>query len=148
MHSSECCHYFCLHGEMKRHWSRLNLWEALGASQISHVTSVHSFPNANKKKCTSILNWILYRSTSSAYIDQKLPQMLPNRKGWNIETLEFRGQKSRSQYNVGKSLYLYTCHIENTIEIKPLGIYWSNLAQMMSMMSGWILLSLRSWIPG
>ena len=33
----------------KRHLPRVNLWEALHASQDLHVTSVFSFPNANNK---------------------------------------------------------------------------------------------------
>ena len=40
-------HFFRLHWEMKGHWSRVNLWEALCASQDLNVTSVLSFPNAN-----------------------------------------------------------------------------------------------------
>ena len=44
-------HIFCLHLEMKGHWLRVNR-----SSQDLHVTSVLSFPNAKKKKCTSILN--------------------------------------------------------------------------------------------
>ena len=42
-------HFFCLRGEMKGHWARVNLCEALRSSQDLHVTSVLSFPNANKK---------------------------------------------------------------------------------------------------
>ena len=42
-------HFFCLHWEMKGHWSRENFWEALRASQHLHMTSVLSFPNANKE---------------------------------------------------------------------------------------------------
>ena len=40
--------FFCLHWKMKGHWSRVNLLEALRASQDLHVTSVLLFPNANK----------------------------------------------------------------------------------------------------
>ena len=51
--------FFYLHWEMKGQWSRVNHWEALHASQNLHMTSVLSFPNANKKVyiCTSILNY-------------------------------------------------------------------------------------------
>ena len=41
---------------MKGHWSRLNLCEALRASQDFHVTSVLSFPNANKTIVPQSLN--------------------------------------------------------------------------------------------
>ena len=43
-------HFLILHWEMKGHWSRVNLKEELRASQDLHMTSVLSFPNANKKK--------------------------------------------------------------------------------------------------
>ena len=55
---------FCLHWEIKGNWSRVNLWEALHDSQDLHVTSVLSFPNANKKKCTSILKCMIQQSIS------------------------------------------------------------------------------------
>ena len=38
MHSSECCHYFCLHGEMKGHWSRLNLWTSFTRDQCLFIS--------------------------------------------------------------------------------------------------------------
>ena len=44
-------HFFRLHLEMKGNWSRVNLVKR----QDLHMTSVLSFPNANEKKCTSIL---------------------------------------------------------------------------------------------
>ena len=49
--------FFRLHWEMKGHWSRVNLWEAL--LKDLHATSVLSFPNANEKKYTSILIFML-----------------------------------------------------------------------------------------
>ena len=44
---------------MKGHWSHVNLWEVLCASQNLHMTSVFSFPNANEKSVLQSLNIIL-----------------------------------------------------------------------------------------
>ena len=53
-------HFFRLHWEMKGQWSRVNLWEALRTPQDLHETSVLSFPDANEKKCTSILYKLIH----------------------------------------------------------------------------------------
>ena len=42
-------HFFCLHWEMKGHWSRVNLVKREALLKDLHGTSVLSFPNANKK---------------------------------------------------------------------------------------------------
>ena len=42
-------HFFCLHWEMKGHWSRVNLVKREALLKDLHATSVLSFPNANKK---------------------------------------------------------------------------------------------------
>ena len=49
---------FCLHREMKGHWSRVNLVKRDSLLKDLHANSVLSFPNANKK-CTSILKFLL-----------------------------------------------------------------------------------------
>ena len=46
--------HFFLHWEIKGHWSRENLWEALRASLDLHMTSVLSFPNAKKSALQSL----------------------------------------------------------------------------------------------
>ena len=42
-------HFFCLHGEMKGHWSRENILKHKALLKYLHATSVLSFPHANKK---------------------------------------------------------------------------------------------------
>ena len=49
------CTLFCLHWEIKGHWSRVNLVKREALLKDLHTTSVLSFPNANEQKCTSIL---------------------------------------------------------------------------------------------
>ena len=43
-------HLFCLHWEMKGHWSRVNLVKREALLKDLHVTSVLSFPDAYQKK--------------------------------------------------------------------------------------------------
>ena len=43
-------HFFRLHWEMKGHWSHVNLVKRFALLKDLHVTSVRSFPIANKKK--------------------------------------------------------------------------------------------------